>query len=102
MFAGTRLRPPTAVRRRAYTTAARWPILAAALVVPRYDPLFDIEGAFFPSWMLCLLLGVIAAVVLRLLFARVGLEPYLGPLALVYPCLALLLSMSVWLLFFRV
>ena len=71
-------------------------------MVPRYDPLFDIEGAFFPSWMLCLLLGLIAAVVLRLLFARVGLEPHLGPLAVVYPCLALLLSMSVWLLFFRV
>ena len=52
--------------------------------------------------MLCLLIGIIAAVVLRLLFARVGLEPYLGPLAVVYPCLALLLSMSAWLLFFRV
>ena len=102
MFAGTHLRPPTAVRRRAYTTAARRPILAAGLLVPRYDPLFDIEGAFFPSWMLCLLIGIAAAVVLRLLFARVGLEPHLGPLAVVYPCLALLCSMSVWLLFFRV
>jgi YtcA-like protein len=102
MFAGTHLRPPTAVRRRAYTTAARRPILATALLVPRYDPLFDIEGAFFPSWMLCVLIGIAAAVVLRLLFARVGLEPHLGPLAVVYPCLALLLSMSVWLLFFRV
>ena len=102
MFAGTRLRPPTAVRRRAYTTVARRPILAVALLVPRYDPLFDIEGAFFPSWMLCLLIGIAAAVIVRLLFARVGLEPYLGPLAVVYPCLALLLGMSVWLLFFRV
>jgi hypothetical protein len=102
MFAGTRLRPPTAVRRRAYTTAARRPILAAVLLVPRYDPLFDIEGAFFPSWMLCVLIGIAAAVALRLLFARVGLEPHLGPLAVVYPCLALLCSMGVWLLFFRV
>jgi hypothetical protein len=102
MVVGTRLSPPTAVRRRAYTTAARGPILAAALVVPRYDPLFDLEGAFFPSWMLCLLVGIAGAVILRLLFARVGLEPYLGPLAVVYPCLALLVGMSVWLLFFRV
>jgi YtcA family len=90
------------VRRRAYTTATRRPILAAALLVPRYDPLFDIEGAFIPAWMLCILIGITAAIVLRLLFARVGLEPFLGPLALVYPCLAVLLSMSVWLLFFRV
>jgi hypothetical protein len=102
MFAGTHRPPPTAVRRRAYTTGARRPILAAALLVPQYDPLFDIEGAFFPSWMLCLLIGIALAVGLRLLFARVGLEAYLGPLAVVYSCLALLLSMSVWLLFFRV
>jgi hypothetical protein len=102
MFAGTHRSPPAAVRRRAYTTAARRPILLAALLVPQYDPLFDLEGAFFPSWMLCLLVGILLAVGVRLLFARVGLEPYLGPLAVVYPCLALLLGMSVWLLFFRV
>jgi hypothetical protein len=102
MFAGTHRPPPTAVRRRPYTTTARRPILAAALLVPRYDPLFDIEGAFFPSWMLCLLVGIALAVVLRLLFARIGLEPFLGPLPVIYSCLALLLSMSVWLVFFRV
>jgi hypothetical protein len=90
------------MRRRAYTTAARRPILLTALLVPRYDPLFDLEGAFFPAWMLCLVVGIVAAVGLRLLFARVGIEPHLGPLALVYTCLALLLSMSTWLLFFRV
>jgi hypothetical protein len=89
------------MRRRAYTTATRRPILLGALL-PTYDPLFDLEGAFFPAWMLCLLVGIVAAVGLRLLFARVGLEPHLGPLALVYTCLALLLSMSTWLLFFRV
>ena len=102
MFAGTPCPSPIAVRRRPYTTAARRPILAAALLIPTYDPLFDLEGAFFPSWMLCLLLGIILAVGLRLLFARVGIEPYLGPLAVVYSCLALLLSMSVWLVLFRV
>lgn len=102
MIAGTRLRPSVAVRRRAYTTAASRPILAGALLAPRYDPLLDIEGAFFPSWMLCVLIGIAAAVVVRQLLARIGLEPHLGPLAVVYPCLALLLSMSVWLLFFRV
>ena len=51
---------------------------------------------------LLLLVGIAAAVGLRLVFARLGLEPHLGPLALVYTCLALLLSMSTWLLFFRV
>ncbi len=66
------------------------------------DPLIDLEGAFFPAWMLCLLIGIVAAVALRLLFARLGLEPHLGPLPLIYTCLALLLAMSTWLLFFPV
>ena len=99
---GLRLRLPSALRRRAYTTPPRRPILAAALLAPPYDPLFDLEGAFFPSWMVCLLLGIAGAVVLRLLFARLGLEPHLGPLPLIYGCLALLLGMSAWLLLFRV
>lgn len=69
--------------------------------MPGYDPLFDLEGAFFPSWMLCLLIGIALTVAFRLLFARLGLEPHLGPLPVVYGCLALLLGMSAWLLFFR-
>ena len=88
-------------RRRAYTNGVRAPI-AAALALPSYDPLFDVEGAFFPAWLLCLLAGVVAAAGLRLLFARLGLEPHLGPLPLIYSCLALLCGMSTWLLFFRV
>jgi hypothetical protein len=59
------------------------------------DPVFDIEGAFFPSWMLCL-----RAALLRPLLARSGLEAHLGPLPLIYSCLALLLSFAAWLTFF--
>ena len=101
MVVGTRLRPPTAVRRRAYTTAARGPILAAALVVPRYDPLFDIEGAFFPSWMLCAVIGIATAFAGRWLFVRAGLDPYLGPRRMVYPSLALLVALVLWVALFR-
>lgn len=102
MFDGSQPRARAAVRRSAYTKRARPPIgAAAAWALPRYDPVFDLEGAFFPAWMLCLLVGVLATVALRLLFARVGLEHHLGPLPLIYPCLALLLTMTTWLLFFR-
>ena len=75
---------------------------AAALALSGCDPVFDIEGAFFPSWMISLLAGVLLTVVLRLLFLRSGLEPHLGPLPLIYTCLALLLTMSTWVLFFHV
>ena len=78
--------------------------LAAAggmLSVPGCDPVFDLEGAFFPSWMLCLLTGVILTALLRPLLARTGLEPHMGPPALIYSCLALLISFTTWLAFFR-
>jgi hypothetical protein len=76
--------------------------IAALAGLPTYDPVFDLEGAFFPAWMLCLLIGILATVGLRPLLARLGLEPHLGPLPLIYTCLALLLTMTTWLLFFRV
>lgn len=77
-------------------------VVTTALTASGCDPVFDIEGAFFPSWMLSLLVGVLLTVALRVTFLRVGLEPYLGPLPLIYTCLALLLTMTTWLLFFRV
>jgi len=91
-----------ATRSRAYTKHVGRPIGALALALPDYDPVFDVEGAFFPAWMVCLLVGVLGAAVLRLLLARLGLEPHLGPLPLIYSCLVLLVGMGTWLLFFRV
>ena len=75
--------------------------LTAALALAGCDPVFDVEGAFFPSWMVCMLGGVIGAAALRPLLGRSGLEPHLGPLPLVYSCLALLISFAAWLTFFR-
>lgn len=66
------------------------------------DPVMDIEGAFFPSWMMSLLVGVLLTVAFRLVFARIGLEPYIGPPPFIYTCLALLLTMATWVLLFHV
>jgi len=87
--------------RPAYKMIAAGQLLASAVALPGCDPIVDLEGAFFPSWMLCLLAGIVLTAALRPLFARVGLEPYLGPLALIYSSLALLLSFAAWLAFFR-
>ncbi|MDX2169542.1 MAG: YtcA family lipoprotein [Deltaproteobacteria bacterium] len=85
---------------RSWRQPARAALLGLGLALSGCDPVFDIEGAFFPAWMLCLLGGVIGAALLRPAFARSGLEPHLGPLPLVYSCLALLISFAAWLLFF--
>lgn len=65
------------------------------------DPILDIDGAFFPAWMLCLIVGIILAFACNPWFVRLGIEPYLGPPVLIYPCLALLFTLATWLIFFH-
>jgi YtcA family len=65
------------------------------------DPIVNIQGSFFPAWMVCLVVGVALAFVLRYVFAITRLEPHLGPLVLIYPSLALLLTLALWLLLYR-
>jgi YtcA family len=65
-------------------------------------PQVNIIGSFFPSWMLCAAIGIGVTVLARALFLRTGVDPYLGPRALVYPSLALLVTLVLWVTLFRV
>ena len=65
-------------------------------------PQINVIGSFFPSWMLCAGIGIVVAVLGRRLFRSMGVDPYLGPPALVYPSLALLVTLVLWVAFFRV
>jgi YtcA family len=63
-------------------------------------PSFNILGSFFPSWLLCGIVGIVLTVVVRILFVRTNFEKELSPLVLVYPCLAAFFTFSIWLLLF--
>jgi hypothetical protein len=65
-------------------------------------PQLNVIGSFFPSWMLCVSIGIVVAVIVRRGFVRAGIDPYVGPRALVYPSLALLVTLVLWVAFFRV
>jgi hypothetical protein len=64
-------------------------------------PQINILGSFFPSWMLCALIGIVAALLLRLLLIRTAIDPHVGPRALVYPSLAILVTLVLWVAVFR-
>jgi hypothetical protein len=64
-------------------------------------PSFNILGSYFPSWILCGVLGILLAVGVRVLFVRADFEKELSPLIIVYPCLAAFFTFSIWLLFFN-
>jgi hypothetical protein len=51
--------------------------------------------------MLCILLGIGSTVCLRYVFARARLEPWLGPLLIVYPSLSALIALALWLVLYR-
>jgi hypothetical protein len=64
-------------------------------------PQINIIGSFFPSWMLCALIGIATALAGRWLFVRVGVDPYVGPRRLVYASLAILVTLVLWVALFR-
>ena len=73
----------------------------AALALSACDPIVNIAGANFPAWMLCAIVGAIAAAALRPLLAVIGIEPHLGPRTIIYPCLAFLIGCAFYLIFFN-
>lgn len=78
-------------------------MLRASLLglLPGCDPVINVQGAFFPAWVLCILGGLALTGVAHRIFVALDLQQDLGPLALVYPSLAVLLTMALWLVFFR-
>jgi YtcA family len=64
-------------------------------------PTFNIDGSFFPGWIVCVLFGIIFAVCIRWLLRHIGLEPEVKPPILIYPCVALSFALTTWLIFFH-
>lgn len=63
-------------------------------------PSFDIFGSFFPVWFLCIIGGILLMLLCRHFFIKYRLDSDLGPLILIYPCLAAFFSFLIWLAFF--
>jgi hypothetical protein len=59
-------------------------------------PYFSIFGAFFPAWMLCALLGILAAIAVRLVFVASGVASLLPFQLLVCSSLGLCAALCVW------
>ncbi len=75
--------------------------VALATLLAGCDPVVDIQGSYFPAWIVCMVAGAILGGLSRLLLARADLEEHLGPLLLVYPSLWLSWTLLVWLIFYR-
>jgi urea transporter len=74
---------------------------SAALCGCERVPSINLLGAFFPSWMLCVVVGIVLTLVGRRALTAAGLEPWIGPRGLVYPALALSFTLATWVIFFH-
>ena len=64
------------------------------------SPSVNILGSFFPAWLICIVTGLVLALVVWRMLVATGIAPHLTPPALVYPCLAALLIFASWLVLF--
>ena len=74
-------------------------LLAAA--ASACDPVINVQGAFFPAWIVCILAGLALTGLAHRILVALEIQPYLAPQVLVYPSMVLLFTMAVWLLVYR-
>jgi len=75
-------------------------LILLALPLAGCDPIFDVAGAYFPSWIVCIIAGGIVTLIVRDILIRLGMHAHLGWTAIAYAGLFAMLSCSIWLIFF--
>ncbi len=65
------------------------------------SPSFNVLGSYFPGWIICIVVGVLAASLLAILIKRLGWERGIPALPLFYFSLALLIACTLWLVTFE-
>ncbi len=76
--------------------------VAVALVVAgcSHAPTMNLFGSYFPAWMLCAAVGVVATIVIWWILAMAGIHEYVIAPLLTYTGLALSATLLSWLLWF--
>ncbi len=64
------------------------------------SPTMDVFGSYFPAWMLCVAIGIVAAVIIRQILAVSRINDYVVAPLLTYAGLAVSATLLAWLLWF--
>jgi hypothetical protein len=74
--------------------------IALPVTACNYSPTIDLLGSYFPAWMLCAVIGIVAAVIIRQILAGAGINDYIVAPLLTYAALAVSATLLAWLLWF--
>ncbi len=86
---------PSNVKRNSLVGTVVWPLGILAGCTPKASPSVPLFGAFFPSWLLCALIGIIGSVVVRAIFIRTGMDDQLAWRSIVYVSIAATIAFGV-------
>jgi YtcA family len=65
-----------------------------------HSPTLDLFGSYFPAWMLCAVVGILAAVIIRQVLVVADIDEYVIAPLLTYAGLAVSATLLVWLVWF--
>src|SRR5690348_8163053 len=74
--------------------------IALPVAACSYAPTMDLLGSYFPAWMLCAVIGIVASVIIRQILAVAGINDYVIAPLLTYAGLALSATLLSWLILF--
>jgi hypothetical protein len=60
----------------------------------------DLFGSYFPAWMLCAFLGIVAGIIIRQILMVTGINDYVMVPLLTYTALAVIGTLLAWLVWF--
>jgi hypothetical protein len=91
----------TSILRHRRGTLAPWRVaIALPVAACSRSPTMDLLGSYFPAWMLCAVIGIVAAVIIRQVLAVAGINDYVVAPLLTYAGLAVSATLLAWLLWF--
>ena len=75
-------------------------VIALPVAACSYSPTMDLLGSYFPGWMLCAAVGIVAAIIIRQILAVAGINDYVVAPLLTYAALAVSATLLAWLVWF--
>ncbi|GGA02405.1 hypothetical protein GCM10011408_24770 [Dyella caseinilytica] len=77
--------------------AALTSFASMAMTACSASPSRNILGSYFPTWMVCALLGIIFVIVIRAVLLKTGIDAALPAPVVVYLCMWTAATLAVWL-----
>ena len=75
--------------------------IAAVRILSFHSPTVDVLGSYFPAWMVCIISGLLLALIAHWIVQVGHLKPYFGPTPLIYCCLMIIFTFATWILFYQ-